>query len=85
MVKHEVSNLIDHGDFESAYRALNSLIASTSLNSELLALSRLLSKEIRNKCMELSSNRATDGSPEVFQLEALLREVIKINGEGIYG
>jgi hypothetical protein len=85
MTNREISRLIEDGHFDQAFSELSSLISAASLNAELLALSRLLSKEIRHKCMALSCNKATDGSPEVFQLEALLREVIKINGEGIYG
>jgi hypothetical protein len=85
MTNHEISQLIDSGNFEQAYKKLNSCISVASLNPELLALSRRLSNEIRHKCMALSCNKATDGSAEVFQLEALLHEVIKINGEGIYG
>ncbi len=85
MANSEISQLIDDGNFEQAYCELISCIAKTSLSPEMLTLSSRLSKEVRYKCLLLSSNKATDGSPEVFKLEALLREIIKINGEGFYG
>lgn len=83
--KMNIEQMTENGQFELAYREISSQIGMTYLNPELLSLSRQLSSSIRNRCMDLSCSRATDGSPEVFELEALLRKVIQINGEGIYG
>jgi hypothetical protein len=68
----DVLRLIEDMNFAEAHHAL-------------LARAVKLSAKIRNQCMLLSANRATDGSPEVFRLEALLRDVIQISGEGFYG
>ena len=85
MINNDILLLIEGGNFEQAYKQLQTAISTTSLTPELLALSRKLSMEIRQECMTLACNKATDGSPKAFELDALLLEVIKINGEGIYG
>ena len=76
----EIELLIESSQFLAAYNALASELERTPSSKELLNISRLLSGKIRSKCMDLASSKASDGS-----LEALLRKVIKLNGEGVYG
>lgn len=85
MINEQIHQLIEGKDFYEANVKLKNRIKESSLTPDLLALSRQLSSSIRSRCMELSSSRATDGSPEALRLEALLLEVIQINKEGIYG
>lgn len=85
MINQKIVQLTEDGDFHGAYAELRDRLAERPLNVALLDSSRKLSAGIRRRCMELSTNRATDGSLEVTRLEELLLEVIKINKEGIYG
>ena len=84
MTNQEISNLIEHEFFDQAFRELMSRINVEHRTSELILLSRQLSAKIRQKSMELACNKATDCSPEAYELDELLRKVIQINGEGIY-
>lgn len=81
----EIGLLIASSQFLAAYNALASELERTPSSKELLDISRLLSGKIRSTCMDLACNKATDGSREAMELEALLRRTIKLNGEGIYG
>lgn len=81
----EIKRLIDAGHFADAYERLASALGHAPNSEELMAASRVLSARIRSKCIDLACNRATDGSPQAVELEALLRKVITINGEGLYG
>lgn len=81
----EIELLIESSQFLAAYNVLASELGRAPSSNELLDASRLLSGRIRSKCMDLACNKATDGSREAMELETLLRRVIKLNGEGIYG
>lgn len=81
----EIKLLIENSQFLASYNALASELGRAPSSKELFDVSHLLSGKIRSKCMDLACNKATDGSREAMELEALLRKVIKLNGEGIYG
>ena len=68
----------------TAYGMLIDEINSSESNKKIIALSKILSKEVRRKARRLGSSKATEMSKETFETEALLRLVIKINGEGIH-
>jgi hypothetical protein len=85
VTNHDVLRLVEESNFTEVHHALLACVNAAGLPPEVVALARKLSAEIRNRCMQLSANRATDGSPEVFRLEALLRDVVQISGEGFYG
>ena len=54
-------------------------------DAALLALSRQLCQRLRTRCMGLACNKATEGSREARELEALLRQLIAFNGETLSG
>ena len=54
-------------------------------NELALELSRNLSENVRSRCIALASNKATEMSNETYETEALLRVIIRLNGETIYG
>jgi hypothetical protein len=76
---------IDRGEYTCAYERILSGLDRTPGNVNLIAASRQLSSALRSECIGLASNKRTDGSLLAMELEALLRAVIRINGEGIYG
>ena len=83
--KGDVEQLIASGRFEEAFDWLLSRLNQAPGSENLLRISRVLSSRVRSKCIDLSCNKATDGSREHLALEALLRKIIEVNGEGFYG
>ncbi len=81
----ELEWLIARGPLRTASDRLLVGLHESSEDGELLRLSHVLSARLRSRCMDLANNKATDGSAEAFEMEALLRRIIAINGEGIYG
>jgi len=80
-----IDGLIAVGDLSTATDRLVLHLEQAPSDIELLALSRKLSACLRSRCMDLACNKATDGSAEAVEFEVLLRRVIALNGEGIYG
>ena len=76
---------IDRGQYVCAYERILTGFDKEPESEVFLSLSRKLSRVLRSECMDLASNKATDGSLKAMELEALLRAVIRLNGEGIYG
>lgn len=66
----------------SAYEILISEIDKSGKTSEIVELSKELSGELRGKAYQYSAKKAEKLANE---MGALLKLVIKINGEGIYG
>lgn len=82
---NSINGFIADGDLSTATDRLVLLMEQAPSDVELLELSRNLSARLRSRCMDLAHNKATDGSAEAFECEELLRRVIALNGEGIYG
>ena len=85
MKTNNIKTLIESSQFQLAYKQLVIALKKNPENAELLELSKALSASVRGRCMELASNKATEMSTEAYATEALLKEVIKLNGETIYG
>jgi hypothetical protein len=84
-VTRDIEHLIQIGAFQQAYERLVAELAGAPISKELIYLSRILSSRVRSRCIDLASNKATDGSAEVTRLEGLLQKIIEINGEDVYG
>lgn len=80
----KIQRHIDRGEYVCAYESILSGLDKAPETAVFLSLSRELSRVLRSECMGLACNKATDGSLRAMELEALLRAVIRINGEGIY-
>ncbi len=70
--------------FVSAYEILVNEIEKSGVSDQIIHLSKKLSNKVRTKAYKLASNRGTEMSREAYETEALLRLIIKFNGEGIY-
>jgi hypothetical protein len=81
----KIQRHIDRGEYVCAYESILSGFDEAPKSAAFLSLSCELSRALRSECMRLASNKATDGSLSAGELEALLRAVIRLNGEGIYG
>jgi len=85
MKTSKITTLIESSQFQLAYEQIVIELKKNPENVELLELSKALSASVRGRCMELASNKATEMSTEAYATEALLKEIIKLNGETIYG
>ena len=66
----------------SAYLMLINEIEKKGKTKELIGLSKELSKAVRSKSYYYANKKAENMANE---MDALLKLIIKINGEGIYG
>lgn len=85
MNEEQVLRLIETSQFIRAYEIILNELTENPKNNRAIEISKLLSSKIRKKCVELGSNKATEMAPIAYETEALLRVVIKLNGEGVYG
>jgi hypothetical protein len=85
MNNDKITNFIESSQFIRAYELILNGLEHNPQNKQLLELSKSLSSHVRSRCMELACNKATDMSVEAYESEALLRIIIKLNGESIYG
>ena len=69
----------------SAYELLLGELTASPDNRKAIELSKELSSHIRSRCMDLAYDKATEMSKEAFEMEALLKVVIRLNGETVYG
>ena len=80
---------IDHwigiGSFIQAYRALLLGLEAASDDGALLSASSRLAAALRSRDWSLGSSKATEQSEELQEIVALLRLVLCLNGEGLYG
>lgn len=80
---------IDHwigiGSFIQAYRALLLGLEAQPGYGALLAASSRLAAVLGSRGWSLGSSKATEQSEELHEIEALLRLVLRLNGEGLYG
>ena len=81
----KITNFIDGSQFIRAYELILNELENNPKNAEALELSKKLSGRVRSRCMDLACNKATEMSSEAYETEALLRIIIKINGESVYG
>ena len=81
---HRAEPLIAAGRFEDAFDQLLSELRRAPGSEDLLRIARALSSRVRSRCIDLACNKATDGSREHLALEALLRRIIEVTGEGFY-
>lgn len=77
--------LIEQSRFIEAYELISLELINESENVQALELSRDLSARVRSRCIDLGSNKATEMSKETHETEALLRVIIRLNGETVYG
>ena len=80
-----ITTLIESSQYQQAYELIVSELKKHPENAVLIELSKKLSACVRGRCMELASNKATEMSTEAYSTEALLKDIIKLNGESIYG
>ena len=85
MSNEKIINFIENSQFIRAYELILNELEYNPENKKLLELSKSLSSRVRSRCMDLACNKATEMSAEAFETEALLRVIIKLNGESIYG
>ncbi|MDB2687645.1 hypothetical protein N9Y42_10585 [Mariniblastus sp.] len=71
--------------FITAYELLLDTLEKSPQDADAISLSRLLSKEVRRRAMDLSMKKATECSNEAQEMCALLKLVIRLNGETEYG
>ena len=80
-----IDHWIDAGSFVQAYRALLLGLEAAPRDDVLLAMSSRLASALRSRGWSLGSSKATEQSEELHEIEALLRLVLRLNGEGLYG
>ena len=80
-----IDRWIDAGAFIQAYRALLLGLEAAPRDDVLLAMSSRLASALRSRGWSLGSSKATEQSEELHEIEALLRLVLRLNGEGLYG
>ena len=71
--------------FITAYEILLDTLEKSPQDADAISLSRLLSKEVRRRAMDLGMKKATELSNESLEMCALLKLVIRLNGETEYG
>ena len=81
----KIDRWIGERSFVQAYYAVMTGLEAGERSQDFLEASRRLSSAIRSRCLDLASWKATEMSQEMFELEALLNLVIRLNREGIYG
>ncbi len=81
----KIISLIENSHYKLAYELIFKSLEINPNNVELLELSKKLSACVRSQCMELACNKATEMSSKAYESEALLKAIIKLNGESIYG
>jgi len=81
----KIQQLISESRFIQAYELISLELMNEPKNELALELSRILSENVRSRCIALASNKATEMSNETYETEALLRVIIRLNGETIYG
>lgn len=74
-------NLNDN-KFKEAYDILITEIEATQISDEIVLLSKQLSEKVRGIAYSHAYKKNDNAA---IELENLLKEIIKINGEGIYG
>ncbi len=79
------NHLIEQGQFIGAYELLINELSENPKSVAVVEISKKLSAQVRSRCMDLACNKATEMSAETHECEALLRLIIKLNGETIYG
>lgn len=80
-----IDHWIETGSFIQAYRALLLGLEACPGDGALLAASSRLASALRSRGWSLGSSKATEQSEELHEIEALLRLVLRLNGEGVYG
>jgi hypothetical protein len=80
----KISRWITQGSFIQAYYAILTGLEASPGHPGFLDLSKGLSAAVRSRCIDLASSKATEMSQTLFELEALLYLVIRLNGEGVY-
>ena len=80
-----IDRCIGPGSFIQAYRALLLGLEACPGDGALLAASNRLASALRSRGWSLGSSKATEQSEELHEIEALLRLVLRLNGEGLYG
>ena len=81
----KIDKLMDQSMFLQAYELISSALLDDTNNKSALRLSYTLSAAVRSRCHDLAANKATEMSPEAYETEALLRIIIRLNGETAYG
>ena len=85
MNNEKIISHIESSQFIRAYELILNGLEVNPENEKLLELSKSLSSHVRSRCMDLACNKATEMSAETYETEALLRVIIKLNGESVYG
>ena len=80
-----IEHLIRIGAYQQAYERLVAEHAGAPISKELMYVSRILSGQVRSRCIARACNEATDGSADAVQLEGLLKKITEINGEDMHG
>ena len=80
-----IDHWIETGSFIQAYCALLLGLEAAPGDGTLLAASSRLASALRSRGWSLGSSKATEQSEELHEIVALLRLVLRLNGEGVYG
>lgn len=80
-----IDRWIKMGSYIQAYPALLVGLEAWPGDQALLAASSRLAAVLRSRGWDLGSTKATEQSEQLHEIEAMLRLVIRLNGEGIYG
>ncbi len=80
-----IDRWIETGSFIQAYHALLLGLEAAPGDAALLAGSSRLASVLRSRGWSLGSSKATEQSEELHEIEALLRLVLRLTGEGLYG
>ena len=81
----EITSLARQARYEQAYQVGKRTLQHDPGDEAVIDALKEVTAVLRQRCMDLASNKATEFSPELTEKEALLRRINQLTGEGMYG
>ena len=81
----EIASLVRQARHEHAYTVGKRALQHDPGDEAVIGALKEVTAVLRQRCMDLASNKATEFSPELKEKETLLRRINQLTGEGMYG
>ena len=85
LTEERINEIVFSSRFLGAYEMLLTALEENPGDANAISLSKILTKELRRRAMDLGMSKATECSIEAYEMEALLKLAIRLNGETMYG
>jgi len=84
-VAEEIRALGAAGKYEEAYVVAKKALEQDPNNESIIGSFRTVTGRLRGRCLDLASNKDTEFSDELSENEALLRKMIAVAQEDMFG